>query len=76
MRTLSEILKDMDKTKCPKEIRKLYFEVFDNKVKYPLCEVLYLNEHTINHIKTVAEKDAKELKEFFKSVGFKPWKED
>lgn len=68
VRTLTEILTDMDNTECLVELKKLNYEVFDNKYKYPLVELHYCNEHTLMRRKEISAKLGSEIGQLMKDL--------
>lgn len=61
MRTISQILKDVDAAKSQMEIQELGAEIFDNKYKYPLTQLEFAKEHIESKIGSVLKADFLEI---------------
>lgn len=61
MRTITEILKDVDNAKSQMEIQELAAEIFENKYKYPLAQLEFAKEHIESKIGSVLKADFFEI---------------
>jgi len=68
MRTLTEILKDVDLTESIKDLLNLEKELLKNKKKYSLVELEFAEEHMINRCNQIAKKDNTSLLSWLNNI--------